>query len=147
LARLGSRTPAWALDDGREVAFGAKDYSDIDHGYAITIHTAQGSTVDYAHVLASPFMDRHATYVALSRHRAEAVLHFGWDQFADVETFRRSLSRERTKDTTLDYVHTRNTPAQERATVGDSFPTRATGRALDREAWPGSQPRDRERTR
>ncbi|RXZ65504.1 hypothetical protein ETX26_01745 [Pelagerythrobacter rhizovicinus] len=42
------------LDDGRSVAFDHKDYRDIDHGYAATIHKAQGMTIDRVHVLATP---------------------------------------------------------------------------------------------
>ena len=34
------------MDDGRAVAFDIKDYADIDHGYAATIHKSQGVTVD-----------------------------------------------------------------------------------------------------
>jgi ATP-dependent exoDNAse (exonuclease V) alpha subunit len=56
-------------DDGRNVAFDTKDYAHIDHGYAATIHKAQGMTVDRAHVLATPGMDSHGAYVAMSRHR------------------------------------------------------------------------------
>src|SRR5450755_1920916 len=56
-------------DDGRSVCFDLKDYNRIDHGYAATIHKAQGMTVDRAHVLATPGMDAHSSYVALSRHR------------------------------------------------------------------------------
>jgi ATP-dependent exoDNAse (exonuclease V) alpha subunit len=48
------------LDDGRQVAFDLKDYAHIDHGYAATFHKAQDVTVDQAHVLATPGMDRHA---------------------------------------------------------------------------------------
>ena len=44
-------------DDGRSVSFDLKDYDRIDHGYAATIHKAQGMTVDRAHVLATPGMD------------------------------------------------------------------------------------------
>ena len=71
------------LDDGRSVAFDLKDYAHLDHGYAATIHKAQGMTVDRAHVLATPGLDRHATYVALSRHRDSVQLHYGRDDFAD----------------------------------------------------------------
>ena len=56
-------------DDGRSVRFDLKDYAHIDHGYAATIHKAQGMTVDRTHVLATPGMDAHGSYVALSRHR------------------------------------------------------------------------------
>src|SRR3546814_20332601 len=57
------------LDGGRSVAFEAKDYAAVDHGYAATFHKAQGVTVDRGHVLATPGMDRHSAYVGLSRHR------------------------------------------------------------------------------
>ena len=49
--------------DGRSVAFNLKDYDCIDHGYAATIHKAQGTTVDRTHVLATPGMDAHGCYV------------------------------------------------------------------------------------
>lgn len=43
-------------------------------GYAETVHKAQVVTVERAHVLASEHMDRHATYVALARHRDEVAM-------------------------------------------------------------------------
>src|SRR3546814_8571121 len=64
------------LDDGRSVAFDIKDSARIDHGYAATIHKAQGMTVDRAHVLATPGMDSHSASVALSRHRGRAALPY-----------------------------------------------------------------------
>ncbi|WP_019831087.1 Ti-type conjugative transfer relaxase TraA [Sphingomonas sp. PR090111-T3T-6A] len=92
------------MDDGRSVAFDTKDYTDIDHGYAATIHKSQGVTIDRVHVLATPGLDRHATYVALSRHRERVDLHYGRDDFADQATLVRKLSRERGKDMALDYA-------------------------------------------
>ena len=93
------------LDDGRAVAFDIKDYADIDHGYAATVHKAQGITVDRVHVLATPGLDRHAAYVALSRHRDHVDLHYGRDDFADQSRLVRALSRERAKDMASDYAH------------------------------------------
>jgi ATP-dependent exoDNAse (exonuclease V) alpha subunit len=61
----------------------SKDYADVDHGYAATIHKSQGVTVDRVHLLATPGLDRHAAYVALSRHRDSVDLHYGRDDFAD----------------------------------------------------------------
>ena len=90
-------------DDGRSVAFDTKDYRDLDHGYAATIHKAQGMTVDRAHVLAMPGMDRHGTYVALSRHRDNVQLHYGRDDFRDQSRLGRTLGRERGKDMATDY--------------------------------------------
>lgn len=90
-------------DDGRSVAFDTKDYAHVDHGYAATIHKAQGMTVDRTHVLATPGMDSHGAYVALSRHRDGVDLHYGRDDFADQSKLVRALSRERGKDMASDY--------------------------------------------
>ena len=90
-------------DDGRSVSFDTKDYRDLDHGYAATIHKAQGMTVDRAHVLATPGMDRHGAYVAMSRHRDGMALHYGRDDFRDQSRLVRTLSRERGKDMAADY--------------------------------------------
>lgn len=92
------------LDDGRRVGFDLNDYAHVDHGYAATFHKAQGVTVDRAHVLATPGMDRHAAYVALSRHRDGVDLHYGRDDFADRDQLARTLSRERAKDMASDYA-------------------------------------------
>lgn len=90
-------------DDGRNVAFDLKDYDKIDHGYAATIHKAQGMTVDRTHVLATPGMDARGSYVALSRHRDGTDLHYGRDDFADQNRLVRTLSRDRAKDMATDY--------------------------------------------
>ncbi len=91
-------------DDGRSVSFDLKDYDHLDHGYAATIHKAQGMTVDRTHVLATPGMDAHGAYVALSRHRAGMDLHYGHDDFAGPERLIRTLSRDRSKDMASDYA-------------------------------------------
>ena len=98
-----AQSMAVRTDDGREVAFDTKDYAHIDHGYAATIHKAQGMTVDAAHVLATPGMDSHSAYVAMSRHREGLALHYGRDDFADQSKLVRTLSRERGKDMVSDY--------------------------------------------
>lgn len=92
------------LDDGRSIAFDIKDYAQIDHGYAATIHKAQGMTVDRTHVLATPGMDRHSAYVALSRHRDRVDMHYGQDDFPDQGRLVRTLSRDRAKDMAGDYA-------------------------------------------
>ena len=92
------------LDDGREVAFDTKDYAHVDHGYAATIHKSQGVTVDRAHVLATPGMDRHSAYVGMSRHRDDVQLHYGRDDFTDQRQLVRALSRDRGKDMAGDYA-------------------------------------------
>ena len=104
LQSVSTARMAVLLDDGRAVAFDIKDYAQLDHGYAATVHKSQGVTVDRVHVLATPGIDRHAAYVALSRHRDSVDLHYGRDDFADQGRLVRTLSRERTKDMASDYA-------------------------------------------
>ena len=91
------------LDDGRQVKVDLKTYARVDHGYEATVHKTQGMKVDRTHVLATPGLDAHATYVALSRHRDGTAQHYGRDDFADASQLRRMLSRERPKDVAMDY--------------------------------------------
>jgi Ti-type conjugative transfer relaxase TraA len=100
---ISTRSMSVRVDDGRSVRFDLKDYNRIDHGYAATIHKAQGMTVDRTHVLATPGMDAHGSYVALSRHRDGTDLHYGRDDFAGQDRLVRTLSRDRAKDMASDY--------------------------------------------
>ncbi len=59
----------------RQVSIHPKLYQSFDHGYATTIHKSQGATVDQTYVLGSHLMDRHLTYVAMTRHRQNATLY------------------------------------------------------------------------
>jgi AAA domain len=110
IEQVSAQSMTVQTDDGRSVQFDLKDYNKIDHGYAATIHKAQGMTVDRAHVLATPGMDTHASYVALSRHRDGVELHYGRDDFAGEGRLVRTLSRDRAKDMASDYE--RADPAQ-----------------------------------
>jgi Ti-type conjugative transfer relaxase TraA len=95
-----------ATGEAKVVGFGLAEYADLDHGYAATLHKAQSVTVDRAHVLATPGMDRHLAYVALTRHREAATLHWSEASFGSAAHMAGRLSRERGKDTTLDYGET-----------------------------------------
>ncbi len=107
--QVNDKSIAVRLDDGRSVGFDLKAYSSFDHGYAATIHKAQGMTVDRTHVLVAPGMDSHSAYVGLSRHRDGVQVHYGKDDFANAGNLARTLSRERGKDMASDHV-----PKQER---------------------------------
>jgi Ti-type conjugative transfer relaxase TraA len=88
------------LDNGSVVRFGA-DYPHIDHGYAVTVHKAQGSTVENAFVLVSEQMlDREWTYVSLSRSRGQTRIYCPDDLQIDLA---HAMNRSRQKDTSLDY--------------------------------------------
>ena len=47
----------------------------LEHAYAVTTYSAQGSTVDRAFVMADPSMDKQELYVASSRSRGETQLY------------------------------------------------------------------------
>ena len=113
IEQVSAQSMSVRTDDRRNISFDLKDYNKIDHGYAATIHKAQGMTVDRAHVLATPGMDAHGSYVALSRHRDGVDLHYGRDDFASQDRLTRTLSRDRSKDMASDYE--RADPAQDYA--------------------------------
>src|SRR5881275_1908548 len=110
IEQVSAQSMTVRTDDGRSVQFELKDYNKFDHGYAATIHKAQGMTVDRTHVLATPGMDAHGSYVALSRHRDGVDLHYGRDDFARHDRLVHTLSRDRAKDMASDYE--RADPAQ-----------------------------------
>jgi len=86
---------------------------------AATIHKAQGVTVDRSYVLASKYLDAQSTYVAMSRHRESADLFYGKDVFLSKDDLVKTLSRERTKDVTLDYLGGRDRQQEPTARVLD----------------------------
>ena len=77
-----------ATDDGRRVL--PTDYLDaghIRHGYAVTVHKAQGSTCDHSLVLGSDELYREMGYVALSRGRISNRMYLvdNAERLADLE--------------------------------------------------------------
>lgn len=90
-------------DQLRRVVIEQKTYNSIDHGYATTIHKSQGATVDNVKVLASLSLDRHLTYVAMTRHREDVALYYGMRSFEKAGGLVHILSRRTAKETTLDY--------------------------------------------
>ena len=107
------RTP-----DNREVTVDVRRYDALDYGYAMTVHKAQGLSVDVSLVLARSDEGREWTYTAMSRGREEnryytpssppmpdehgRHLH---EERADelAERLERSWERSGASDSTLDY--------------------------------------------
>lgn len=87
----------------RTVVFDQSRYDNIDLGYATTIHKAQGTTVDRVKVLASLSLDRHLTYVAMTRHRCALDIYYGRQSFRQAGGLIGVLGRENAKETSLDY--------------------------------------------
>ncbi|MBD9445066.1 Ti-type conjugative transfer relaxase TraA [Rhizobium sp. RHZ02] len=88
----------------RQVSVEQRFYNNVDHGYAITVHRSQGATVDQVKVLASLSLDRHLTYVAMTRHREELTVYYGARSFVKAGGLIKLLSRSNAKETTLDYT-------------------------------------------
>lgn len=91
-------------EKGRIVEVDENSYSNIAHGYAVTIHKAQGVTVDRAYVLASGGLDRALTYVAMTRHREHAELFAGQDDFHSFDAMAQRIGRGQVKQSTLDFL-------------------------------------------
>ncbi len=89
-------------DRGNEMTISINGYQDIEHGYATTIHKSQGATVDKSYVLASQTMDRHLTYVAMTRHKQETKFYVSEEEFPSNEKMYNALSRARHKQSTMD---------------------------------------------
>ncbi|MHC1550170.1 Ti-type conjugative transfer relaxase TraA [Phyllobacterium sp. K27] len=99
VAAVGEGDQRW------QVVVEQRFYSNLDHGYATTIHKSQGATVDRVKVLASLSLDRHLTYVAMTRHREDLQLYYGTRSFAFNGGLAKVLSRRNAKETTLDHEH------------------------------------------
>lgn len=74
---LASRRLELATDDGRRFTLDAATVADgrLDHGYALTVHKAQGITVDTTLVYGLGPLTREHGYVALSRGRSSNHLY------------------------------------------------------------------------
>jgi len=88
----------------KEVVVDFDLYNHIDHGYAATIHKAQGVTVDRGYLLASKYLDAHATYVGMTRHRYSVDLFYSLDEYPKYSDLVNNLSRDRAKDFSVDYT-------------------------------------------
>jgi Ti-type conjugative transfer relaxase TraA len=91
-------------DATRRVQIDQRSYRNLDYGYATTIHKSQGATLDRVQVLASLSLDRHLTYVGMTRHREDVALYYGKRSFAMAGGLAKVLSRRDAKETTLDYT-------------------------------------------
>ncbi|MBW0368385.1 Ti-type conjugative transfer relaxase TraA [Ensifer adhaerens] len=95
---------AGGMKSNRSVCIPVSSYQAFDHGYATTVHKSQGATVDRAFVMASSTMDRHLSYVAMTRHRDQVQLYAGRDELKDMKALSLSMGRSGAKETTLDYT-------------------------------------------
>ncbi|MFQ5730128.1 MAG: DUF3363 domain-containing protein, partial [Waddliaceae bacterium] len=97
-------------DENKTVSFDPKKYPHLEHGYATTVHKAQGVTVDKAYVLAGRMHDRELSYVSMSRAREKTTLYADKSrlkQGKEIEGLAKSMEKSHQKKTTLDYSEIR----------------------------------------
>jgi len=124
---------------------------------ASTIHKSQGATVDRSYVLASKYFDRHTSYVALSRHRAAAMLFYGQDEFANPRgqggtpdpadakrNLEYTLSRARPKELAHDYLDLGSAAKESVEAEKDLGDSPEAIQARAREAWAAFRAKDQQ---
>lgn len=80
-------------DDGRIVTWRLDQYEHFSQGYAITIHKAQGITVDNSHIMIDERMsDLEWSYVAASRAREASHLYASLDLLGELEEHMSNLN-------------------------------------------------------
>lgn len=91
------------LDNGKTAVFSPREYKDFVHGYAVTLHKAQGATVDRCYVLADRMLNRPGLTVAMTRHRRDLHLFGAEEDFESLEDLVGSASRRPPPDLIRDY--------------------------------------------
>ncbi len=86
------------LDGGREIGFEMEKFRHLDHGYAVTSHSSQGTTVDRVLINADTSESRvllndRMGYVAVSRAREDAIIYTN-----SIEELRGALDRRVDKE-------------------------------------------------
>ena len=92
------------LEDGREVVFRAKDYPHITHGYALSIHKSEGSTVDRAFVKLDPLMDTSTLLVAMTRHRLNVQATLNREEIPDFKALVHKVGRTWFQESLQEYA-------------------------------------------
>src|SRR5262249_52583573 len=102
IAKIGDEEMTVKLDGGRGLSFEKDHFRHIDHGYAVTSHSSQGTTVDRVLINADTSESRvllndRMAYVAVSRAREDAVIYTN-----SIEELKGALDRRADKETALE---------------------------------------------
>ncbi|WP_343794265.1 ATP-binding domain-containing protein, partial [Dokdonella soli] len=89
-------------DAGHTRTWRVKEHAHIEHGYALTVHKAQGVSVERAYVLAHESMSaREWSYVAGSRAREAVHVYADRTTMSDLQQI---MERSQKKDLALDHL-------------------------------------------
>jgi hypothetical protein len=102
ITKIGDEELTVKLDSGREVTFEKDNFRHIDHGYAVTSHSSQGTTVDRVLINADTSESRvllndRMGYVAVSRAREDAIIYTN-----SIQELRGALDRRVDKEMALE---------------------------------------------
>jgi conjugative relaxase-like TrwC/TraI family protein len=102
ITKIGDKELSVKLDGGREFSFEQQRFRHIDHGYALTSHSSQGTTVDRVLINADTresemLLNDRMGYVAVSRAREDAIIYTN-----SIEELRSALDRRVDKETALE---------------------------------------------
>lgn len=101
--RLSADRLVVELDRGGTVSFDPVAYRAFDHGYASTIDSKQGVTVDRVFAFVGEGWDRHRAYVGMTRHREEVTAYASRETYRSVDDLVARVSQARAKTSTLDF--------------------------------------------
>lgn len=101
ITKIGDEQLRVKLDSGREFSFEQR-FRHIDHGYAVTSHSSQGTTVDRVLINADTresemLLNDRMGYVAVSRAREDAIIYTN-----SIEELRSALDRRVDKEMALE---------------------------------------------
>ena len=107
---LWTKMATFKLDTGKSVRIPIESFHDLEHGYALTTHKAQGVTVNNAYILFNSSLEYQEmiyTQVSRARHRASIYLtkdQSGGPNFAKaIESMTRSRAKELAMERTPEF--------------------------------------------
>src|SRR2546425_5943532 len=114
IAKIGDEEMSVKLDGGREIFFETEKFRHLDHGYAITSYSSQGTTVDRVLINADTSESRvllndRMGYVAVSRAREDATIYTN-----SIEELRGALDGRVDKEMVLEAAQVSNESRNER---------------------------------
>lgn len=91
------------LDSGAEVTL-PKRYHLLDYAYALTVHKAQGVSVENAFVcLDTPWWDKALGFVAFTRHKERLQVFANKGDYPDYKAIAECFAQEKIQDNVIDY--------------------------------------------
>ena len=90
-------------DRGREIVFDNREFTNIDLGYAGTIYRGQGKTLDQTYLLHTHHWRDAASYVAMTRARAQTEVFVSRDHAATLRALAGQMARQSSRGSSLRY--------------------------------------------